>query len=182
MRVRVKNGFYPPRLAFLGACAHNCLQFQHSDPSAVTPLDALSSALGPLRTHAFAYPTLEVLHILGIALLLGNLVLLELRVWGWGKALPVKELARLALLLALCGFALAAASGLVMFATQAGELLANRAFVIKMGLLMLAGCNAAWFHGRDSLMKLDATAKLQTLASTLIWIAIIFCGRWIAYL
>ncbi|MFM7330453.1 MAG: hypothetical protein ACKO1L_02140, partial [Brachymonas sp.] len=73
----------------------------------MTALDALSSALGPLRTHAFAYPLLEVVHILGIALLLGNLVLLELRVWGFSKALPVKDLARLALLLAVLGFSIA---------------------------------------------------------------------------
>jgi hypothetical protein len=147
----------------------------------VTPLVAITQIFAPLRTHAFAYPALEVLHIIGIALLLGNLVLLELRVWGFGQALPVKDLARLALILAMCGFGLAAMAGLLMFATQPSELLANRAFVIKMGLLILAASNAAWFHGRDSLTKLDATAKLQVLASTLIWIAVIFCGRWIAY-
>lgn len=148
----------------------------------MTPLDAITTLFAPLRTHAYAYPTLEVLHIVGIALLLGNLVLLEFRVWGAGKALPVPDLARLALLLALAGFGLAALSGMFMFATQAGDLLANRAFVIKMGLLMLAACNAAWFHARASLVKLDALAKFQALASTIIWLAVIFCGRWIAYL
>jgi hypothetical protein len=148
----------------------------------VTPLSALTQLFAPLRTHAFAYPMLEAIHIIGIALLLGNLVLLEVRVWGFGKTLPAKDLAQLALLLAVSGFGLAAATGLLMFATQAGELLANRAFTLKMLLLTLAACNAAWFHGRDSLAKLDAVAKLQTLASTLIWIAAIFCGRWIAYL
>ena len=69
-----------------------------------------------LKTHAWAYPALEVVHIVGIALLLGNLVLLELRVFGRGAALPVKDLARLSLTVALCGFGLAAASGLLMFA------------------------------------------------------------------
>ena len=112
-----------------------------------------------LKTHAWAYPALEVVHIVGIALLLGNLVLLELRVFGRGTALPVKDLARLSLSLALCGFALAAASGLLMFATQPAELLSNRAFTLKMLLLMLAGCNAAWFHGRGSLLRLDALAR-----------------------
>ena len=150
--------------------------------NSTTPLDAITALFSPLRTHPFAYPALEALHIIGIALLLGNLVLLELRVWGFGKALPARDLARLALLLAVSGFGLAAATGLLMFASQAGELLANRAFTLKMILLSLAACNAAWFHGRDSLMKLDGMAKLQTMASTLIWIAAIFCGRWIAYL
>lgn len=135
-----------------------------------------------LKTNAWAYPALEVVHIVGIALLLGNLVLLELRVFGRGAALPVKDLARLSLSLALCGFVLAAASGLLMFATQPAELLSNRAFTVKMLLLMLAGCNAAWFHGRGSLARLDGLARAQMLASMLVWVAVVACGRWIAYL
>jgi uncharacterized membrane protein len=148
----------------------------------MTPLDALTAFFNPLRTHAWGYPMLEVLHIFGIALLMGNLVALELRVWGSAKAIAPRELAKLSLSLAVAGFCLAAFSGLIMFASQAAELLANRAFVIKMLLITLAACNAAWFHGRDSLGKLDAIAKLQTFASTLIWLAAMVCGRWIAYL
>lgn len=137
--------------------------------------------LSSLKTHAWAYPALEVVHIAGIALLLGNLVLLELRVWGRGAALPVHDLARLSLSVALCGFAFAAASGLLMFATQPEELLSNRAFTLKMLLLMLAAANAAWFHGRGSLTKLDALARALLLTSTALWLAIVACGRWIAY-
>ncbi|EHL21853.1 membrane protein [Acidovorax sp. NO-1] len=134
-----------------------------------------------LKTHVWAYPALEVAHIVGIALLLGNLVLLELRVFGRGAALPVRDLARLSLSVALCGFGLAAASGLLMFATQPAELLSNRIFTLKMLLLMLAGCNAAWFHGRGSLARLDGLARAQMLASTVVWLAVVVCGRWIAY-
>jgi len=137
--------------------------------------------LSALQSSSWAYPALEVVHIAGIALLLGNLVLLELRVFGRGAALPVAALARLSLGLALVGFGLAAASGLLMFATQPGDLLANRAFTLKMGLLLLAACNAAWFHGRGSLTKLDAVARMQMLLSTVVWLAVITCGRWIAY-
>ena len=129
----------------------------------------------------WAYPALEVLHIIGIGLLFGNLVLLELRVFGRGAALPVPELARLSLTLVAIGFSLAAASGVVMFATQPGDLLANRTFTLKMLLLFVAGSNAAWFHARQSLDKLDGFARLQMLVSTVIWVAIIALGRWIAY-
>lgn len=139
-------------------------------------------ALAALQSHPWAYPVLEVVHILGIALLLGNLLALEVRVWGGASALPVQALARLSLMLALAGFALAATSGLVMFASQPGELLANRSFVLKMGLLLLAGCNAACFHGRGSLARLDRLARLQMLASTALWLGVLVCGRWIAYL
>jgi hypothetical protein len=134
-----------------------------------------------LQSSTWAYPVLEIVHITGIALLLGNLVLLELRVFGKGAALPVRELAKLSLSIALGGFALAAASGLVMFATQPQELLGNRAFTLKMLLLFAAACNAGIFHARGSLDKLDGVARAQMFLSTLIWLAVITCGRWIAY-
>jgi hypothetical protein len=136
---------------------------------------------GWIVSHPLAYPALEVLHIVGIALLLGNLALFELRVLGFGGELPVPALARLALRLALLGFALVGFSGLLMFAGQAAELLANRAFVIKMGLVMLAGLNAAWFHARGSLQLLDREARMLTVVSLGLWLAVIICGRWIAY-
>ena len=137
--------------------------------------------LGGLASHPWAYPALEVVHICGIALLLGNLVLLEARVFGAAPALPARELARLSLAIAGTGFGIAAASGLLMFATQPQELLANRAFTLKMLLLLAAGANAAVFHARDSLARLDPVARWQMLLSTAIWLFVIACGRWIAY-
>lgn len=134
-----------------------------------------------LAAHPWAYPALEAVHIVGIALLVGNLVLLELRVWGAARELPVSALARLSLSLALCGFGVIALTGLAMFSAQPGELLANRAFVIKMALVSLAGLNAAMFHARDGLARLDGVARAQTVLSLGLWLAVIICGRWIAY-
>jgi hypothetical protein len=134
-----------------------------------------------LASNAYAYPLLEVGHIVGIALLLGNLVLLELRVWGAAAELPLAALARWTLTLALAGFGLIAATGLLMFASQPQELLANRAFTIKLGLIALAGCNAAWFHARGGIARPDAVASALTALSSGLWIAVIICGRWIGY-
>lgn len=134
-----------------------------------------------LATHPWAYPALEVVHIVGIALLLGNLVALELRVWGAAATLPVAALAQLALSLSVAGFGLAAASGLLMFSSQPGDLLANRAFVVKIGLLMAAGTNAALFHARGGLQRLDGVARTQTVVSLGLWLAVMIAGRWIAY-
>jgi hypothetical protein len=139
------------------------------------------SGFPALAAHPWAYPALEVVHIVGIALLVGNLVLLELRVWGAAAEVPVRALARLALALALAGFGIVAASGLAMFSAQPAELLANRAFVFKMGLVMLAGLNAALFHARDGLGRLDRIARAQTVLSLGLWVMVIMCGRWIAY-
>ncbi len=137
---------------------------------------------GWIVSNAYAYPALEVVHVVGIALLLGNLVIFELRVWGAGRAIEVAPLARLALTLSLCGFGLAALSGSLMFARQPMELLANRAFTLKMCLLMVVGTNAALFHARGGLAKMDGVARAQTVFSLGLWLAVIVCGRWIAYL
>ncbi|MCW5652313.1 hypothetical protein [Hydrogenophaga sp.] len=134
-----------------------------------------------LGAHPWAYPMLEVVHLLGVALLLGNLILLEVRVFGWGAALPVAPLARLSLSLAAAGFALAATSGLLMFGTQSGELLANRVFTAKMVLIMLAGCNAGLFHARGSLQSQDRIARALLLLSSTLWLLVLTCGRWIGY-
>mgnify|MGYP001324047423 CR=1 FL=1 len=135
-----------------------------------------------IASHPIAYPALEVLHIAGIALLLGSLVLLDLRVWGLASELPVRALARLSLPVTLAGFGLIGCSGLLMFAAQPAELLANRAFLVKLALVLLAGLNAVWFHGRGSLARCDTLARAQTVISTGLWLAAIACGRWIAYL
>lgn len=135
-----------------------------------------------VASHPIAYPALEVLHITGIALLLGSLVLLDLRVWGLAPELPLRPLARLSLAVTLSGFGLIVCSGLLMFAAQPAELIANRAFVLKLVLVLLAGLNAAWFHGRDSLEHCDRLARAQTVLSLGLWLAAIASGRWIAYL
>ena len=147
-------------------------------PAAIEPV---ANPLAWIGSHAWAYPALEVVHLLGLALLLGNLVAFELRVLGAAPALPLAAHARLALTLALAGFALLALSGLLMFASQPQELLANRAFLAKLGMVALAGVNAAAFHARGGLARMDRIARVQTLLSLGLWIGAIIAGRWIAY-
>ncbi len=140
------------------------------------------AALARLAAHAWTYPALEVVHVVGVALLVGSLAVFELRLWGAAPALGAHELARLALGTALAGFALAAASGLAMFfASGPDGLLANPAFRIKLALLALAVANAALFHARRGVARLDRTARWQGLASIALWLGVLACGRAIAY-
>ena len=134
-----------------------------------------------IASHPWLYPAIEVVHLVGIGLFFGCLVLVELRVLGWGGALALQPLGRFGLTVAWIGFALAAGSGLALFLSQGDEMLANRAFLLKMALLALAGVNAAVFHRRGSFARVDATARAQTFVSLGTWLAIIICGRWIAY-
>lgn len=134
-----------------------------------------------LASHPWAYPALETLHVVGIALLFGGLLVFELRLLGLARALDLRALARLVLPLALLGFGLCALTGLAMFATQPLELLANPAFRLKLLLLMLAGANVGVFHARGGLALADGAARAQGLLSLGFWLAVIICGRWIAY-
>ena len=135
-----------------------------------------------LASSSWAYPALEVLHIVGIALLLGSLVVVELRVWGAAPALPLAALARLGLSVSLAGFGLVVVSGLLLFAANPNDMLANRAFLLKLALVSLAGLNAAVFHARGSLARHDGPARALTVLSLGLWLGAIICGRWIAYL
>ena len=147
-------------------------------------MNASAAALAPLaalQTHPWAFPALEAIHIAGIAVLVGNLVLFEARLLGLGSTIAIRPLARLALPLAVAGFVLAAASGLLMFATQPADLLPNPAFRLKMLLILVAGANAVWFHARGSLDRADVPGRLLAGGSLLLWLAVLACGRAIAY-
>jgi hypothetical protein len=134
-----------------------------------------------LRVHPYAYPTLETLHIVALALVFGSLWVVDLAILGWLRGLDVRLVARRVLPWTLAGFLLAAASGLTMFATNVGDLIANPAFVIKMGLLFAAGTNAALLHARGAIDAASGTTRVQAGLSIVIWVAVIACGRWIAY-
>lgn len=101
--------------------------------------------------------------------------------WGAAAALSVRPLARWTLSLCVAGFAGAAVSGGLMFATQWDELLSNRAFVAKLVLLAMLGLNALAFHLRGGIARLDGWARAQTALSLGLWVAVVACGRFIAY-
>jgi len=72
--------------------------------------------------------------------------------------------------------------GSLMFLARAGELIGNSAFLVKMLLLFTVGTNAAILHSRGPLNASSMATRVQALFSILLWIAIIVCGRWIAYI
>ena len=134
-----------------------------------------------IRRSVWAYPALETIHIAAFATVFGSLMVLELRVFGAAPEVPLPPLARLSVPIALAAFAVAAAAGLLMLISSATEMVFNTAFQIKVGLILLAGVNAWWFHRRDSLVLHDGVAKAQSLLSIMLWIGVITCGRLIAY-
>jgi hypothetical protein len=152
------------------------------------------SALGQaMRQWLWLYPSVEIVHIVGIALLFGSIVVLDLRLLGLSRNIPVRTLARHVLPWTAGSFALIIPSGLLMFTAHATEFIDSEVFVIKMLLIMAAGVNAALFHtitfrtadvwDSEEMRKLPPppSARLAGGLSLLIWISVIACGRLLAY-
>jgi hypothetical protein len=151
---------------------------------AVAPLDALQRLplAVAIRESVWAFPLLEIVHIAAFAAMIGSVLIVELRVFGLRKALPLPELGRLGAATGLAAFAVIVASGSLLFLSDAAAYIASRAFAVKLGLIALAAINMVVFHLRGSLAQPDALAKGQAALSLLLWLGVISAGRMIAYL
>lgn len=140
------------------------------------------------RRSSWIYPLASVLHIFGLALLLGAIGLFDLRVLGAARRLPLQPTMAFLLPLARAGFAIQLVTGFVMFATDASHIQDNPFFRIKLALIAIALLNIALFHGRlgrdRDAMDWDAPpawAKAGAAISLAAWFAVAACGRMIAY-
>jgi len=145
---------------------------------------------GAMRENLWLYPAVEIVHIVGFVLLVGSVVMFDLRVLGLSRQVSVKALARHLLPWSVAALLLIVPSGLAMFSAHANDFLGNRAFQVKMALLLAAGINAAIFHtgpfqsvvAWDTGATAPLGARVSVALSMAIWIAIIACGRLLAYL
>jgi hypothetical protein len=166
------------------------------------PAGAEAGALGALeasglgqamRQWLWLYPSVETVHIVGIGLLFGSIAVLDLRLLGVGRHLGVRALSRHVLPWTLASFALIVPSGVMMFTAHATDFIQSEVFVLKMGLILAAGVNAALFHtitfrtadvwDTDEMRKLGPppSARAAGAISLLLWISVIACGRLLAY-
>lgn len=149
---------------------------------------AATAVAQAMRADPWLYPIVEICHIVGFAVLVGAVALFDLRLLGCGRALPVQALAAHLLPWAVGSLLLIVPAGLLMFATQPRDFLANPAFLLKMTLLLAAGVNAAVFHlgvwrqAAGWTTSVPWPARTHALLSLLMWVGVIACGRLLAYL
>ena len=132
-----------------------------------------------MKHSSWLYPTVETMHIWGIGMLFGSVVIMDLRILGVASKLNLSDLSRLGVLVALLGFGLAVLTGLLMFITQASELIGSRLFILKMCLIFLLLANAIILRMRT---VSNGISKVQALISLAGWASVIGMGRWLAYL
>jgi hypothetical protein len=132
----------------------------------------------------WAYPVANTVHVLALVLLLGGIGLVDLRVLGLFRKLPLTPLASALIPIAASGVLILAASGSVMFAADAKALADNGTFRLKLVLIAVAIANVALFRWRfrKAMPQRPPTgAKLLALASFALWLSIAIAGRMIAY-
>lgn len=142
-----------------------------------------------IRQSLWMYPALEIIHILGIVLLVGAAMLFDFFLLGFSKNLPFAGMERYLLPWSQRALILIIPSGILLFITNAEALGFDPTFWLKMLLLVVAALNALLFHKlgiKDQIdpeipQKLPLRYKVQALVSIVVWIAVISCGRLLAY-
>jgi hypothetical protein len=143
-----------------------------------------------VRESLWLFPVIESLHLLGMAVLVGTIFILDLRLLGWTmRRVRVSALAGWLFPWTWAGFTIQLVTGTLLFSSEAVKLYANPAFRLKLLLICAAGVHALIFHRfvyrdvaawNDSAV-LPAGAKIAGLISILIWAGIVAAGRFIGF-
>lgn len=142
-----------------------------------------ASAFGTAaRESAWLYPAANLVHLLGLVCLVGGIGVVDLRLVGAFRNLPLAALSRALTPIAVAGILMLAASGPVLFAADATALARSPRFLTKLALIAVALTNALafrfWWRGEET-----PSWPLRALAgvSILLWLTVAALGRLIAY-
>ena len=142
-----------------------------------------------IRTIPWLYPMFETGHYIGLSLLVGGIMLIDLRVLGMARGLPLRGMIGL-LPFVWAGFVINVLTGSMLFIYGATNFGVNRAFQLKMAFMIVAGLNALAFDVavRRSGGQWVAADRPPTIVkgfatlSLVFWLCVVTTGRWMAYL
>jgi phosphoglycerol transferase MdoB-like AlkP superfamily enzyme len=143
-----------------------------------------------LRESTWAFPIVEGTHLLGIAISVGTLLVLDLRLAGWlFQREPVSGVARAVMPVSILGFTVMFITGILLFWCQAVKAEGSIYFRIKIVLLVLAGVNALIFEltqrkrraSWDTAPVPPLRVRLAGIAGIVLWAGVICAGRTMAY-
>ena len=155
-------------------------------------LETLQASSWAVFIHktAWAFTTVEVVHVFAVSLLLGTIAIVDLRLLGVASTKrPFAELSRQVLPFTWGAFALAVIAGSLLFISRATEYFVNPVFWIKMVLIVVAGINMAIFEFKTvrGVQEWNLSASPPTAArlaggiSIGCWLLVLFFGRLIAF-
>jgi uncharacterized membrane protein len=169
-----------------GEIRHPEITAQGADPVDSELIHAASIA-GFVNTTNWAWPTLETLHFMGLSMIMGVALMVNLRILGVGKNISFAALHRM-LPWGILGFAINVATGFFFFVTTPDQYTQNLALHIKMILMMIAALNIFYFTTFNETWQLapgaDAPvrAKVVTTFTVALWIGVIYFGRMMPFI
>lgn len=147
-----------------------------------------------MRENAVLFPWVESVHVVALTVVLGAIAVLDLRLIGLAsRSRPLAQLLRDVLPVTWVAFALAALTGVLLFASNAVAYAHNTCFQWKVCLLALIGLNTTVFHFlveprliatanvREARPQLPAAARFSGVLSIVLWVAVTAFGRWIGF-
>ena len=152
-------------------------------------VDAFPSSIA-FRESSYVYPATLTAHIVGMSLMAGLVIMMDLRLLGAGNMrTPLSEVQKRLFPWQIVGMALSFSTGLLLFYGQPMRFYPNIFFWIKVVMMALAGLNALIFHEIsyrtvaewDTAPITPAGARLAGALSLALWGAVIVAGRLIAY-
>ncbi len=163
---------------------------EHEAAGLLAPLGAWlegTAASAAVRRSLWAYPVASVLHVLGLGLLLGSILALDLRLLGVARAIPARALAGLLVPMAAAGLAIQLPTGAVMLLADAAALLGHPLMLAKLALVAAALVNVWVVHraAGPGLVALDgplpAAVRRGAMISLVSWPLVAVAGRAVAY-
>jgi hypothetical protein len=138
---------------------------------------------------AWAFPTIESIHVIALVLVVGTIAIMDLRLLGaTSRDWAVTLVSRDTLPFTWGAFVLAAITGSLLFISKATTYIANPYFQAKMVFLALAGINMAILHttswktvGQWDTAAVPRAAKIAATLSLACWILVVFFGRVIGF-
>ena len=151
----------------------------------------ISAAMrGELPGTEWLFPIIETLHVMALTIVVGSIAMMDLRLLGVAsRDSAVSRLSNEVLPWTWTAWAVAAVFGTLMFMAKAATYAGNLQFRLKFVCMGLAALNMLIFHfgAYRQVVRWDAAssrpwpAKIFAVVSTLLWLAIIVCGRFIGY-
>lgn len=149
-----------------------------------------TSVAEAIRNGGTYFPWLECIHVVAIALVLGTIAIVDLRLLGYAShRKSANRLIAELLPFTWVAFVVAAISGLLMFSSNAVGYAHDTRFQFKILLIALAGINMAVFHTTtyrrinewDEAIPTPSAARTSGALSLCLWIAVAFLGRWVGF-
>ena len=142
-----------------------------------------------IQATYWLWPVLEIIHFFGLTLLMGGLIIVDLRMIGFFPTINLQGVKKL-LPFVIFGFLLNLITGILFVYGDPSRYAINIGFQIKLILILLAGCNAAIYHFKvegyalelvSSSIRPPLTIKLVGLTSLSLWTGVLLLGRLIPY-